>query len=137
VSAPELTPREIRIIENFDRWPNGMVVSAKIAAIILDLSERTIRRHPMLPRAYTSADRYGFRIGSIRTVAHEGVPPADRRVRVGPAATRLVQEVAGAANRDEGRRLLAGYDLSKFSDDERERLNELLEDKISELPGSD
>jgi hypothetical protein len=53
------------------------------------------------------------------------------RVRVG---RRTNEEIAAAENRAEARRILAGHDLSEIGDDERERLNELLQDKITELP---
>jgi hypothetical protein len=113
-------------IKNFDLLPNDAVLPTKATALILGLSERTVRKHPSLPRIYVSADRYGQRISDIRRLAREGVPPAKRRVRVGPRATRIVQEVASAVNRAEAERILARRDLAQFSTGERERLDALL-----------
>jgi hypothetical protein len=62
------------------------------------------------------------------------MPPGALRPRVGPRATRLVQEISAAENRAGAERILAGHDLTHFGDDERERLNELLADALSKLP---
>jgi hypothetical protein len=57
---------EIERIQNFDTLPDDAIVSSKITAIILSESERTLRRHPPIPRIQMSARRVGFRVGAIR-----------------------------------------------------------------------
>jgi hypothetical protein len=61
-------------LQLFDALPDEAIVSSRIAGIILDLSERTIRYHPHLRRIWTSTGRYGFQVGEVRKLAREGVP---------------------------------------------------------------
>jgi hypothetical protein len=49
------------------------VSPTKITAIILGLSERIVRYHPMLPRRQVSNGRYGQRVGDIRKLCREGI----------------------------------------------------------------
>ena len=57
---------DIERIKNFDTLPDDAVVSPKITAIVMDESERTLRRHPPIRRIQLSARRVGFRVGDIR-----------------------------------------------------------------------
>jgi len=63
-------------LERFDALPDDAILPTKITAIILGLSERTVRYHPNLPRRVVSTGRYGQRVGDIRKVAREGVTAA-------------------------------------------------------------
>ena len=65
---------ERKELERFDALPDEAIVSSRIARIILDLSERTVRYHPHLRRIWTSRGRYGFRVGQIRELCRNGVP---------------------------------------------------------------
>jgi hypothetical protein len=62
-----------KVLERFDLLPNDVIVPTKITAIILGLSEKTVRYHPSLPRKSVSRGRYGQRVGDIRQIAREGV----------------------------------------------------------------
>jgi hypothetical protein len=59
---------EIERIKHFDTLPDDAVVSSKITAIMLDESERTLRRQPPIKRIQLSARRVGFRVGDIRAL---------------------------------------------------------------------
>jgi hypothetical protein len=54
--------------------PDDAVLPSQIAAILLGVSERTVRYHPNLPRVQISRGRYGFRAGDIRKLCREGMP---------------------------------------------------------------
>jgi hypothetical protein len=62
-----------KALERFDILPDDAVLPTKITAIILGVSERTVRYHPSLPRKSVSRGRYGQRVGDIRKIAREGV----------------------------------------------------------------
>jgi hypothetical protein len=62
------------ILERFDSLPDAAVLPTTITAIILGLSERTVRYHPALPRVTVSRGRYGQRVGDIRKLCREGMP---------------------------------------------------------------
>jgi hypothetical protein len=59
-------------IKDFDKLPNDAIVSNKVTSIILDESERTLRRNPPIKRIQMSARRVGFRVGDIRTFVRGG-----------------------------------------------------------------
>jgi hypothetical protein len=63
---------DIERIKHFDTLPDDAVVSPKITAILLDESERTLRRHPPIQRIQLSARRVGFRVGNIRSFVRGG-----------------------------------------------------------------
>jgi hypothetical protein len=54
------------ILRRFDELPDDALVSGKIAAIVLGVSERTVRRHPPAPPVQVSPQCRHFRVGSIR-----------------------------------------------------------------------
>jgi hypothetical protein len=64
------------ILERFDALPDSAVVPTKITAIILGVSERTVRYHANLPRIQISRARYGQKAADIRRLCREGVPQA-------------------------------------------------------------
>jgi hypothetical protein len=65
------------ILERFAALPDEAVVPSKITAILLGVSERVVRYHPMLPRAQISVGRYGQRVGDIRKLVREGMPATE------------------------------------------------------------
>jgi len=54
--------------------PNDAILPTRVTAIILGVSERTVRYHPNLPRVRISLQRYGQRVRDIRKLAREGMP---------------------------------------------------------------
>jgi hypothetical protein len=67
--------RELReILQRFDAMPDDGVASSRITAIILGLSEKTVRYHTRLPRVRLSIGRYGQRVGDIRKLVRDGMP---------------------------------------------------------------
>jgi hypothetical protein len=63
-------------LARFNVLPDDAIVPSQVTAIILGVSERTIRYHPHLPRIQISRGRYGQRVGDIRKLAREGMPQA-------------------------------------------------------------
>jgi hypothetical protein len=61
-----VSARILESIKNFDALPQDAVVSPKVAALILGVSERTLRRAPPVPKVKLSSQRSGFRVGSLR-----------------------------------------------------------------------
>jgi hypothetical protein len=70
---PTMTNALREILERFDALPDDAVVPSKITAIILGLSERTVRYHENLRRVRLSVGRYGQRVGDIRKLCREGM----------------------------------------------------------------
>jgi hypothetical protein len=68
-----MTNKLREILERFAALPDDAVLPSKITAIILGLSERVVRYHPMLPRRQVSGGRYGQRVGDVRKLAREGI----------------------------------------------------------------
>jgi hypothetical protein len=58
-----------KVLERFDMLPDDAVLPTKVTAVLLGLSERTVRYHPNLPRRIVSSGRYGQRVGDIRKIA--------------------------------------------------------------------
>ena len=69
-----MTNKLREILERFAALPDEAVVPTKITAILLGVSERVVRYHPMLLRAQVSVGRYGQRVGDIRKLVREGMP---------------------------------------------------------------
>jgi hypothetical protein len=63
------------ILERFAALPDDAVLPTSVTAIILGVSERTVRYHPNLPRRQVSRGRYGQCVGDVRRLAREGVSP--------------------------------------------------------------
>jgi hypothetical protein len=61
-------------LARFNVMPDDAVLPSQVTAIILGVSERTIRYHPNLPRVQISRGRYGQRVADIRKLCREGVP---------------------------------------------------------------
>jgi hypothetical protein len=62
------------VLARFNVLPDDAVLPSQVTAIILGVSERTIRYHPNLPRVQISRGRYGQRVGDIRKLCREGMP---------------------------------------------------------------
>ncbi len=62
------------ILQRFDALPDDAIVPSKVTAIILGMSERTVRYHPHLKRVCISIGRYGQRVGDIRKLCRNGMP---------------------------------------------------------------
>jgi hypothetical protein len=133
LSTRAYRPTPFDICRHFDDLPNSAVVSTAVACVVTGLSDRTVRNHPLLPRVYTSRDRYGFKVGDLRKLLSEGVPPEQIRLRVSPPAQRFLTEVSAASSRSEAEKLVAAFDDSKMGDGERERLHALLTTALAEL----
>ena len=61
-------------LARFNVLPDDAVLPSQVTAIILGVSERTIRYHPNLPRVQISRGRYGQRVGDIRKLCRDGLP---------------------------------------------------------------
>jgi hypothetical protein len=68
---PAMTDGLRAILERFDALPDDAVVASRITAIILGLSEKTVRYHSALPRVRLSVGRYGQRVGDIRKLVRD------------------------------------------------------------------
>jgi hypothetical protein len=72
-------PTAFQLIKNFDDLPDSALLPTKATALILGVSERTVRREVLstqLTRVQISAGRYGFRVGDIRAlINHARAPP--------------------------------------------------------------
>ena len=66
-----------KILERFDALPDDAVLASKITAIILGLSEKTVRNHPYLPRVQIARGRYGQRARDIRALSRNGMPATE------------------------------------------------------------
>jgi hypothetical protein len=64
-----------RELERFSILPDEAHASPRLAAVVLDISQRTVRYHPALDRIWISPKRYNFRVGQIRKLLREGVRP--------------------------------------------------------------
>jgi hypothetical protein len=64
--------KSFEVLKHWDNLPDDVVVSAKVAALVLGVAERTIRYHPRLTRVPVSAGRYGFTIGNLRLIVRGG-----------------------------------------------------------------
>jgi hypothetical protein len=60
------------ILKRFDELPDDALVSNKVLAIVLDVNERTLRRHPPVPRIQISPQRFRSRVGDIRRIIRSG-----------------------------------------------------------------
>jgi hypothetical protein len=61
-------------LARFNVLPDDAVLPSLVTAIILGVSERTVRYHPNLPRVQISRGRYGQRVGDVRKLARKGMP---------------------------------------------------------------
>jgi hypothetical protein len=56
----------LEILKHFDALPDDVLVSGKITALVLHVSERTLRRDPPIPRVHVSTQCRNYRVGDIR-----------------------------------------------------------------------
>ena len=68
----DTTDRLRKAIEGFNSLPDEAISPTKLTALYLGLSERTVRRHPHLPRYQVSLGRYGQLVADVRKVARGG-----------------------------------------------------------------
>ncbi len=68
-------PIDIDLLQNFDKLPADALVPSKIAAAVLGISTRQLRRSPPIPKIKTGIRSCGYRAGSIRALAR-GEPQA-------------------------------------------------------------
>jgi hypothetical protein len=71
-----MTTPIIDLLQNFDRLPNDAIVPPKVAAAVLGISARTLRRSPPIPKIKTGIRSCGYRAGSIRALARGESPQA-------------------------------------------------------------
>jgi hypothetical protein len=70
-------PTAFQLVKNFDDLPDSALLPTKATALILGVSERTVRREALttkLARVQISAGRYGFRVGDIRALISSTAP---------------------------------------------------------------
>jgi hypothetical protein len=130
-----MSSRKLDVIRHFDDLPSSAVVHVDVVVAVTGLSDRCVRR--TFQRVYISKDRYGVRVSEVRDRLANGVPAAERRLRVGPDGTRLIGTVQAAASKAEAEKLIEQFDSSKMSADERGRLHTLLERELRERQGDD
>jgi hypothetical protein len=65
----DLTERLRQQLELFNSLPDEAIAPTKLTALVLGLSERTVRRHPHLRRYQVSLGRYGQLVRDVRKVA--------------------------------------------------------------------
>jgi hypothetical protein len=63
------SPIDIDLLQNFDKLPGDALVPPKIAAAVLNISTRQLRRSPPIPKVKTGIRSVGYRVGSIRALA--------------------------------------------------------------------
>jgi hypothetical protein len=54
------------LLQAFERLPDDSIALPKMTAAVLDVSERTLRRSPPIPRVQITSQRFGYRVGNIR-----------------------------------------------------------------------
>ncbi len=59
---------DIALLQNFDQLPADALVPPKIAAAVLNISPRQLRRSPPVPKIKTGIRSVGYRVGSIRAL---------------------------------------------------------------------
>jgi hypothetical protein len=69
-----MKPRDpFEILKYFDRLPDDALVPRKVTAIILGMSERTVRRGLPIPERRITERVLGHRVGDIRAMTR-GLP---------------------------------------------------------------
>jgi hypothetical protein len=65
---------DFEILKHFDEMPDDAVLKTKITALLLGLSEKTVRNHPQLDHIWVSEGRRGQGVGSIRRLVRSSTP---------------------------------------------------------------
>jgi hypothetical protein len=60
------------LVKRFDDLPDDAVLPIKATALILGVSDRTVRYRLDLPRIQISKARLGYRVGDIRDLVRRG-----------------------------------------------------------------
>jgi hypothetical protein len=56
----------LELIQHFDELPDDALVPPKVARLIIGRSEWSERRNPTVPRVPLSANRFAYRVGTLR-----------------------------------------------------------------------
>jgi hypothetical protein len=56
------------VVARFDQLPDDCIIGPKPTAIILNTTDRHLRRDPPIPRRQISERNKGFRVGDIRAL---------------------------------------------------------------------
>jgi hypothetical protein len=64
------------VVARFDKLPDDAIIGAKPTAIILNTTDRQLRRDPPIARRQISERNVGFRVGDIRALIRNSIIPA-------------------------------------------------------------
>jgi hypothetical protein len=64
------------VVARFDALPNDAIIGPKATAIILNTTDRHMRRDPPIPRRQISERNVGFRVGDIRALIRDSAGDA-------------------------------------------------------------
>jgi hypothetical protein len=68
---------EIEILQNFEKLPDDVLVSTKVTSLVINLSERSLRRDTSVIRKIAvSPGKFCFRVGDIRALVRGQNPAA-------------------------------------------------------------
>jgi hypothetical protein len=59
---------EIEILQNFEKLPDDVLVSTKVTSLVINLSDRSLRRNPPIRKIVVSPGKFCFRVGDIRAL---------------------------------------------------------------------
>lgn len=62
----QLTDDEIELLQRVERLPDCAAIPLKICALLIGVSERTLRRNPPVPTFNLSAGKKGANLGAVR-----------------------------------------------------------------------
>jgi hypothetical protein len=63
------------VVARFDALPDDAIVGPKAAAILLNTTDRQLRRNPPIARRQISERNVGFRVGDIRALIRGALAP--------------------------------------------------------------
>ena len=64
------------VVARFDALPDDAIIGPKPAALILNTTDRQLRRNPPIARRQISERNVGFRVGDIRALIRNSIVPA-------------------------------------------------------------
>jgi hypothetical protein len=56
------------VVKQFDSYPDDMVLGPMPTAILLGITERTLRATPPIPKRRITLQKVGYRVGDIRAL---------------------------------------------------------------------
>jgi len=68
MTLPTVSAKVLENLRHFDQLPDDAIVSPKIFAALIGISESKLRHSPPIPRVKISTQRGGFRVGTIRAL---------------------------------------------------------------------